>query len=168
MIDLAATWGIVPAVAEQRNLDHLVDYRDAHRSQWRRDYLRRDASLNYFSTSATKNFLRSFQRRHHMIAARISLNLCFVSQRNARLVFLIVKREPKKQAAFKKLNVTDLPFVFHRVPPPDFVATLKIHSKGTCDVKGTLTREHDLCPSSQAAPCARNTEHQIRSGSITR
>ena len=42
MIDLAATWGIVPAVAEQRNLDHLVDYRDAHRSQWRRDYLRRD------------------------------------------------------------------------------------------------------------------------------
>ncbi|MGZ5261620.1 MAG: hypothetical protein ACXWC0_28720 [Burkholderiales bacterium] len=63
--------------------------------------------------SATKNFLRSVQRRHHMIAARISFGFGLVSERNARQSMLVVKRKPKKQPAFKQLDVTNPPFLFH-------------------------------------------------------
>src|SRR5262249_22312556 len=110
-----------PAVARAAglNVNRLADYRDrSSQSVARRDYLERDdfweASLNYFSNSATKNFLHAFQRCYHVITTRTSLCFGPVSQRNARPAFLIVQREPKKQTAFKKLNVTDLPFVFHR------------------------------------------------------
>ena len=53
------------------------------------------------------------RRSSHMIAARISFGFGLLSERNARQSLLAVKRKPKKQPAFKQLDVTNPPFLFH-------------------------------------------------------
>jgi hypothetical protein len=73
--------------------------------------------LRSFFSSPIENLLRALQRCKNKIAPREGFHIIRVSKREARPTLLVVKDEPKKGAAFKKLNVTYPPVLFHWTTP---------------------------------------------------